>query len=79
MPLWEMEAPLCSGWDHLCRRTVHFLIKAECLYVLPLYFVFTFKVALVHLPVFTKCYIWDAFSIIKYYHLWKKKKVTLAI
>ena len=32
----------------------------------PLYCVFTFKLALVHLPVFTKSYIWAAFSMIKW-------------
>ena len=28
--LWEMELHSCSGWDNLCRRTLHFLLKAKC-------------------------------------------------
>lgn len=33
------------------------------------YIIFTFEVALVHLPVFTESCVWDAFSIIKYFYL----------
>lgn len=53
MPLWEMEQHLCSGRDHLCRT---FSPTGKMPSVLPL-----FKVAHVHLPVFTKSCIWDAF------------------
>ena len=48
------------------QENITFFLEGKMLIgFLPLYFVFTFKVALVHLPVFTKSCIWDAFSIIK--------------
>ena len=57
---------LCVGSP--LQENVMFSLKGKMLVVLPLYFVFTFKVAFVHLPVYTKSYIWDTFSIIKCYH-----------
>ena len=31
IPLWRMDPHSCSGWEHLRRRTLHFLLKTKCL------------------------------------------------
>lgn len=53
------RATFVSGWDHFWKIT--FSPKGKMLVGFASYFVFTFEVALVHLPVFTESYIWDAF------------------
>lgn len=65
MPFWEDGATFIlwagSPWQNILFPQRQKAFKV-CL------FIFTF-IALVHLPVFTKSSIWDAFSKIKYYHL----------
>jgi len=66
------RATLVSAVGLLIFWRITFSPKGKMCVDFASYILFALEVALVHLPVFTESCVWDAFSIIKYFYLWKK-------